>query len=126
MSMPKSAAMRAASNSSNPAASSLGERETMRLISCASLVCVFCKPNLNLEKRPVTNRWINGLLLMIGWANNSQSRHCEGGLTFISSLLKLLHMLIRKLDCANEGFAFAEPMAVRATSDKQAETVGNF
>src|SRR5262249_47364711 len=59
ISMPKSAEIRAASNSSSAASSSRGERETMRLISWASLLWVFCRPDLNLEKRLVIGdaRW---------------------------------------------------------------------
>ena len=45
--------MSAASNSSSDSRSSLGERVTMRLISCVSLLWVFCRPALNLSKSPM-------------------------------------------------------------------------
>ena len=49
----RAAAINEASNSSIAAASSLGDRVTMRLISCASLLCVFCRPALNLANNPI-------------------------------------------------------------------------
>ena len=51
--MPRSALISAASSSSSEASSSFGERLTMRLISCASLLWVFCRPVLNLSNKPM-------------------------------------------------------------------------
>ena len=97
----------------------------MRLISCVSLACVFGRPALNLENSPMTDecgmnedaeRW--NQLSCAEAAPFVHSRISFGGLEFFD-------VLVRQLDGADERFAFAHAVAIRAAGDEQIVLVGD-
>src|SRR5437879_3936510 len=115
MSIPRSAPMSAASSSSRAEASSRGERVTIRLISCASLLWVFCKPALNLAKRPVMGK-VDALTVHV-------SRFT---FELCNAFLELFHMLVRKFHGADQRFSFAHSVTIGAAGHQKVKAVSDF
>src|SRR5438132_6026806 len=107
--MPRSAPINAASNSSMLPEVSFGERVTMRLISCVSFACVFCRPALNLSNNPMKLIPSAG-----GGTNPGRLRPPDR-----SALLDFFNVLIGKLDRTDQRLALVHPMAVGTAGDEQ-------
>src|SRR5581483_10725858 len=110
--MPRSAPIRAASSSSIDSPVSRGERVTMRLISCVSLLCVLARPALN--------RWNR---FIVGGRERGSST--IGRRRIFPGRLEPFDVRVRDPDGADERFTLAEAVAIGTAGDQQVVLFGD-